>query len=412
MIDRKQLEFLARTNARNCVSIFLPTHRAGPATQQDPIRLKNLVEQAAAKLKTAGMRAANVRERLTPVREFVRRAGFWRNQDRGLAIFAADGYEHTLQLPFEVPEGVFVMDHFEIAPLVRAFLAGGAFHVLALSHNRVRLFDGTPDSFVERDMAGVPRSVDEALRYDVRESQLQMHSAVGGRAFGRHAAAAGADAGGQGLVRSMGKEAAVYTGQGVGVDDEEARTEQFLLMVEKGVRRLVRNGRTPLVLAGVTELQAEYRRINKYLRLVEEGITGNPDRLRNDELYAAAIEIMGPLFENERMKAIDKFREFAGSPKRSTDLKEILIAAYQGRIESLFLVEGTRKWGSFDFEEEALRLTEGASDGNEELFNLAAVETILTRGDVYPLARDEMADGCEIAAVFRFSVAPAESPRT
>jgi hypothetical protein len=29
-----------------CVSIYMPTHRAGSETQQDPIRLKNLLKEA------------------------------------------------------------------------------------------------------------------------------------------------------------------------------------------------------------------------------------------------------------------------------------------------------------------------------------------------------------------------------
>ena len=57
-----------------------------------------------------------------------------------------------------------------LAPL---FTAGGHFHVLALGRNHVRLFRGTTSTFDELGTSGIPQSVNAALKYDVRESQLQ-----------------------------------------------------------------------------------------------------------------------------------------------------------------------------------------------------------------------------------------------
>src|SRR6185437_16028719 len=128
---------------------------------------------------------------------------------------------------FTFQEFVQVADRFEISPIMPLFTSGGAFYVLALSRNRVRCFHATPTpgAISELAISGVPRSMAEALKHDVRESQLQLHSAA--------AASVG------------GKEGAVFTGQGVGVDDEQARTLEFLLLVERGVRRAL-DHRAPL----------------------------------------------------------------------------------------------------------------------------------------------------------------------
>ena len=48
------LKDLASAQADPCVSILMRTHRKGRETQQGPIRLKNLLGEAAAKLKAAG----------------------------------------------------------------------------------------------------------------------------------------------------------------------------------------------------------------------------------------------------------------------------------------------------------------------------------------------------------------------
>ena len=41
LLSREELNGLVTPQEGPCVSIFMPTHRAGGETQQDPIRLKN-----------------------------------------------------------------------------------------------------------------------------------------------------------------------------------------------------------------------------------------------------------------------------------------------------------------------------------------------------------------------------------
>src|SRR5256885_218082 len=256
-LNRDQLRFLSQTRGPFCVSIFLPTHRAGQEIRQDPIRLKNLAKQAETRLISAGLRAVKAREILAPARDLTRRAGFWRTQEDGLAIFLSEGFFQYFRVPLTLEEFVFVGQHFEVSPLMPWFTAGGAFYLLAFSRNHVRFFRGTPETVTGVQLPGVPQSVDEALKYDVRESQQQVHS-------GTHSSAVGKEAGG-------------FTGQGVGVDDEEEGTRAFLLQVERGGHHALRDQNAPLVLAAGTELGSEYRAIYKYEHLFEEAMIGNPD---------------------------------------------------------------------------------------------------------------------------------------
>ena len=50
-----QLKELAQHTASPSVSIFLPTHRVGRETQQDPIRFKNLLRDAEKQFLDSGM---------------------------------------------------------------------------------------------------------------------------------------------------------------------------------------------------------------------------------------------------------------------------------------------------------------------------------------------------------------------
>ena len=229
------------------------------------------------------------------------------------------------------------------------FTAGGHFYVLALSRNRVRLFRGTSKSFDEITNPAIPQSVDDALKYDVRESQLQVHSGAGGSAGG--------------------KEGSVFTGQGIGVDDEEDRTHEFLLMVDKGVRHALPYDHAPLVLAAVSELAAAYRHLNKYPVLLDQIVLGNPDRLKPHELHAATWDIARSYFE---------------------------------RIEYVFLPAGTRKWGKFKSEENLLEQHPQQQPSDEDLLNLIAKQTILHRGTTYVIAPQDIPEHAELAAVFRY----------
>ena len=343
-LNREQLRFLSFERHQPCVSIFLPTHRAGPETRQDPIRLKNLTKEAESQLIALGQRRVRAREILAPARQLARKSGFWRQQEDGLALFASDGlYEH-FRLPLHFSELVSVAEHFEVSPVLPLFTETGNFYVLALSRNQVRFFRGTPAALAELDIPGMPRSVDEALRYDVRESQLQVHSGAGGSAAG--------------------KESAVFTGQGIGVDDEEKRTHEFLLQVDRAARRFLKEEHAPLVLAGVSELLSAYRGVNKYAPVLAEGVTGNPDLLKPHDLHVAAWNMVRPYFEADRKRALTAYQDLAGSSRSSNDKKQVLSSAYQGRIESVFLPCGIQRWGKFASGENGLQLHDKQEPGD------------------------------------------------
>lgn len=380
LISRSHIEFLSRERHRACVSIFLPTHRTVPESWEDPIRLKDLVRQAESGLKDMGIRPVAVREILAPARELIQRAGFWGGAD-GLAIFVSPSFFQYFRLPISFKELVTVTGRFEISPLFPLFTAGGRFYILALSRNHVKLIESTPYAWAELDLPNVPRSEEEALKYDVRQPVLGIHSGAGRPA--------------------RGKEAAVFTGQGVGTDDEQTRTLEYIYAVERGLRRLLREDE-PLVLATVEELEAIYRKVNRHRGLLERGLRGNPDHLSLGELHKAAWELARAYFDEERQRAISTYTELRGAGRSFKDLHQILLAAHEGRVQTAFIETGVHVWGEYDFEGDALQLHDYQQPGDEDLLNIIAVETISHRGTAYQLPRQSMPDESFVAASFRY----------
>lgn len=381
-IGRSHFEFLSREHHEACVSIFLPTHSTFPGSKQDPIRLKDLIRQAESGLKDLGYRSVKVREILAPARELIEieREGFWSAAD-GLAIFLSRGFFQYFRLPISFENLVTVTDRFEISPLLPLFTAGGRFYILALSRNHVRLIEGTPYGWAELDLPNVPRSEAEALKYDVRQSVLQVHSGAGGAA--------------------RGKESEVFTGQGIGVDDEQTRTLEYVYAVERGVRRRLRE-QEPLLLAAVEELEAVYRKVNRHRGLLEHGVHGNPDRLSSGELHKAGREVARTYFDEEKRQTITTYTELRGAGRSSKDLHEILLGAHQGRVQSAFIETGIHVWGDFDCDCDALQLHDNQQPRDEDLLNVIAVQTILHKGSAYQLPRQDMPDESFVAATFRY----------
>jgi len=387
-LTKEDLQQLAAHAEERCVSIYLPTTPIGRESQQGPILLKNLIRQAEEKLGEAeedngGTPARKVME---PALALLADEDFWQHQSEGLAVFASPGIFRCYRLPLRFDELVVASERFHLKPLLPLFTGNGNFFVLALSQNKIRLIQCTRDTFQEVELKGMPVSMEEALPYDDPERQLQYHTSAG-------------SSGGPG------KRSATFHGHGVGTDDEKTNISRYFRVVNRGLHNLLQEYNAPLVLAGVEYMHPLYREVNDYPHLLEEGIEGSPDRWNAEELHKQAWKIVEPLFARAQQEAMERYKQFAGSKngRALNDLKKIIRAALRGQVETLFVVANLQKWGRFDHESNSIQLHEEAPQpDDEDLLDLAAVQTILNRGTVHVLQAEELPDTSPIAAILRY----------
>ncbi len=379
--SRDELKKLIQQHGGLCMSIFMPTHPRGAETQQDPIRLKNLLHEAEKSLIERSVRSSEVEEFLQPARRLLEDGLFWRHQSTGLAIFVSASLFRNYCLPLDFQQLVVISDRFYIKPLLPLLTWGGRFYILAVSQNEIRFLEGTPYGAHEVDLEGVPASLAEALKYDDPEKQLQFHTRTPG---------------------GMGKRPAMFHGQGVGTDDTKDNILRYFRQVDNGLHRLLHDERSPLVLAGVDYLFPIYREANTYPCLVDEGIAGNPEEMSTDELHEKGWSIVELHFLKGQQEAVTLYRQLAGTGLASKDVKYIVPAAYHGRVETLFVALGIQRWGSFDRDTNMVHTYEEARPGAEDLLNFAAIQTLLNRGAIYAVEPDKMPDEAPMAAVFRY----------
>jgi Bacterial archaeo-eukaryotic release factor family 3 len=168
------------------------------------------------------------------------------------------------------------------------------------------------------------------------------------------------------------------------------------------VRELIGEGGSPLLLAGVDYLLPIYAEVSKYSNLMGQGITGNPEQLRAEELQERAWPIMEPHFQKAQETAATKYKEMLSKGLASHDIKEIIAAAEQGRVDSLFVAMGVEVWGTVSPETGKVQVHQESQTGDEDLLDLAALHTLFNSGVVFVVPPEKAPDEEPLAAVFRY----------
>jgi Bacterial archaeo-eukaryotic release factor family 7 len=387
-LSRESLHTLLETRSNPCISLFLPTDRTGVARQQDQLRIRRLIREAEHLLiNQEQLRAAQVEDLLEPMRALLEDERFWLHASDGLAVFRSPEVFRAYRLPASFKERVVVGDHLYLKPLLPLLTDDGSFYVLALSHNAVRLLARTHYSADELKLPEqVPTSLAEFLRYEERENDLQSHSSAS-----------------VGTVGKGGRHPAVFHGQGVGIDEGRDELLRYFQHIDRGLHARLQDETAPLVLSGVEYLIPIYQQANTYPHLLEQGVAGNPDKLKAETLREKAWALVESTVLQAQQAAAARYQELASTERASSNSSEIVPAAYYGRVESLFVAVDQEQWGSFDPATETLQIHEQGEPGDEDLLDLAATQTLLHGGAVYAVEQAQMSAGAPLAAVFRYA---------
>lgn len=372
--SRTQIRELASEDGGPCVSLHLPTHRAGNEIKQDPIRLQNLLSIAAERLGKSD-------HLLEPVRELVADEDFWRHQTDGLALFSSSSGFRRVQLPYAVEELCEVGERFIIKPLLRAVTGDGRFVVLAFSQHNVRVFEASRHTAREIPIAGMPHSLEEALGHEEKERvPLSYHTGTPSQRAGRRDA--------------------VFHGQGTPTDVKKDEVARFCRVVDErllgGVDRSL-----PLVVAAVDWVAGIYREVSKHPSLVEEIVEGNPDMLSSSEIAQRAFPLVAPRLREAERHAAERLSVGLHHGHGSADVDAIVQAAFDGRVDALFVAVNRTAWGQFDPQTRRVQLHHRRGKGDVDLVNLAAALTLCHDGDVYASMPKEL-EPSAAAALFRY----------
>jgi hypothetical protein len=382
LLNRDDLEQLIADEGGSHVSIYLPTHRHTLGFKQDRIRFEEALNESERRLQDRGLGSDAIEDLLGPAQALLPDELFWRHQGDGLALLLGPGKAYIYRLPLVVPETTVVSESFYVKPLLQLLDRTGSFWVLAIGQAGVRLYEATRYSMREIDLLDIPRNLRDALGYDWEQRSLQFHTGAG-RAGGS-------------------ARAAVFHGHGEPGDDKKEEIAKFFGIVDRGLRRLLGNGDAPLVVAAVDYQISMFRRVSKYPHVLEHGVVGSPKEAGVAELHASAWLLVEPLFLHEQNVATARYDELAGTGKASQRLDELVPAAFDGRIETLFVAIDEQCWGTYDAERREIDRHPEPERGDRDLLDLVASQSLVRGANVHAVRRDQVPGGGPAAAVYRY----------
>ena len=385
ILNPAALKALIEQQGKWCVSLYMPTHRAGREQQQDPIRLKNLLAEAETKLMANGLRGPEIQKLMHPAQELLWSKDFWQHRGDGLAIFLTNDFHKIYRLPVEFKQLLSTGTSFHFKPLLPCLGRGIKFYVLTLSLKDIRLFEGTADTIREIQL-NFPTTMEDALGTDDPEKYLNMHS--GSISMGEGKGGAG-----------------IFHGHHP-ADDEKKKILRFFQTVNDGLQDMLEEKKLPMVLAGVEYLLPIFREVSSQQSLLEDAIEGNPDKENLKELHEKAWEIVKPLFEESQRKAFEKFEQLHGqnSDLATTDLETAVKAAVIGQVETIFVPLEMQRWGRYDAGRHEVIFRDEPSPEEEDLFDFAATQTLLNSGQVFAVPPQQLPGDGEVAAILRYAI--------
>lgn len=372
---------LARMRGGHRISLYMPTRPFVPGSPDEgDTRLKNLLNHAGELLGERGLRHPEIESLLAPGRALTEDRPFWSRADHGLAMFLGPEGMHTFRLPVDPGESVRANDRYYVRPLLSHVDTRGDYWVLFISQKAVRLYQGTAEGIAQVPAQDLPSSLGEALRWDdFEKASLQFHSNTSNIGV---------------------RQSPVYHGN----SDPDIKNElaRFFRQIDEALRERLRSSNAPLVLAGVDYLLPIYRAVNTVPNLVAEAVTGNAEDLSLPELHRKTVEALQRLAEQESRQLAQQVEDSWGSPRMTPDPETIVPAAFLGRVDTLFLSGQEQWWGRYDPQAGKATMHRTPMEGDDDLLDLAALETLEKGGAVVNLSSEDMPHGETAVALLRY----------
>jgi len=381
-LPKKTFEALATKRHLHSVSTYLPMHKTGKEQNEHlaQANLKSCIKEVHQALTKHQLKEEEINNYLKPVKDLIADIDLWRNPSDGLAIFLDKDGLNYYPFPIAFDTQTYVSDHFYLKPLLPIYHDNGIYYLLELSEDYVKFYEcsryGYKDLYIE-DFA--PNQLEKAVGFDYKSKMLQFRS-------GHAAHGAGS-----------------FHGHGEGKDDHKEEMLAFFRAIDAGVKKLITDGKAPLVLACSSPLYSIYKEANSYPNLYEKYMNGDPEFKNKKKMHQQSWELMQDYFKKTKKYKLDIFTELYHTPKISYDPSEIIPAAINGKIDTLFVKKGADLFGVYNKENNRVRFDDSKELTNASLLNLASIYTFMQRGNVYELDPKEMpVKEQPINAIFRY----------
>jgi hypothetical protein len=356
------------------LSISLPARHPGAAELPRTQGLKTILRNAAQELEHRRFQGP-IDQLLKPLEELAKDPASLSGGSDSV-IFVSPGLFHHSSLPTPISERLVVASHPHITPLLAHLMPQHEFYVLAIGKKLLRFGRWHNSQCTEVPLpADVPKSFEETLPLEQPDHDLQSRSAGG----------------------PSGQVGTTRFGVGAERDQLHERLRHYFQTVDRALTGFLKD-RT-VVLVGIAQELAAYRSISKYPHLLTAEPTSS-ERLTWSELEEHGRHAVLKARRAEAESALGEFKETARRDHTAIGVREVLEAAREGRVHKLIVENNAEHEGLLgpSFPVDSARL-----EGNQDLINAAAVETIRAHGEVHIVNPGEIGDSSAVAAILRYS---------
>ena len=293
MITRHDLQQLQSLTYIPALSILLPSHRTSPDNKQDPILVKNLVDEAVSR-PAAEFSRRELEPLLTNLDTLVRKIDYPYTLD-GLALYVSHDFTKLYNLPFSVPARVVIDKTFATRDLVYGMHRLQRYWVLLLSQSSTRLLVGTGETIEE-----------------VSDQHFSMQMT------------------GPGATAPL-----PYEADSSYLDDRHRR---FFQQVDAAFAEYAKDDPLPLIVGGVDRQVSFFREVSQHTSQIAGTLSGNFDKATIHELTPLVLPIMQTVRQTQQSDALEQLEDGISAQKVVSTIEEVWQLAQEGRGK-LLLVE-------------------------------------------------------------------------
>lgn len=187
---------------------------------------------------------------------------------------------------------------------------------------------------------------------------------------------------------------------GTSTQRESANEElhRYLQLVERELSQLL--GGAPLVVVAIDRELTEFRKVATSLNAFYAQ-SMSPEHHTWSELGEISMRALREARKARSLKALADFKEFPQRDHIEEDLRRVLAAAHAGHVHMLLIEDDAEEYGLlgpvFPLDDERL-------EGEHDLINAAAVETIRSGGHVLVVEPDSLGKS-RVGAILRYAAA-------
>ncbi|WP_051292742.1 hypothetical protein [Olivibacter sitiensis] len=384
--DKYLPELLEKQQAPG-LSLYMPTHRTHPDSEQDPIRYRNLVKQLK-ELAQGTYEEVATAPLFAQFDALATDKDFWNHALEGLAILATPKLFRVYRLQRPVAELAIVADSLHTKPLQKYVQSADRYEVLVLGLNGVQLYEGNRYHIDPVELnAEVPKTMQEALGEELTDDHFNTAFATGN---GSNKAA----------NQSTGNVVHGYMDKS---EEAQKDAERFFRAVDRAIlEHYSKPSGLPLILASLPEHQNLFRSVSHNKQLLPEGIKGNAASLDLDELRNRAWQLFEPEYDKRLDEAVAGYEANVAQGLGSDLIEQVAKEAIAGRVATLLVEENRIIPGSIDAKSADVVYKQGGDAGVDDLLDDLADLVRSYGGQSMVIPKGKMPSQTGVAAIYRY----------